>query len=79
MKISNFELVETVGSSPLSWVFKALVDVETGYLWWKKKERVKVQREYGAYWFFVENGEYILDGSIEPIARSWMAKTGQQT
>lgn len=83
MKLSNFELVETKGKSPLDWEYFAEVDVTTriGILWWKKEhaERRKIRREYCGIWHFVDNGEFTPDFQAENLARAWRAKTGQPT
>lgn len=59
MKLSNFKLIETKGSSPVDKLFIAEIDVETGMLWWKKKKRFSIHRYYAYNWFFVSNGEYL--------------------
>ncbi len=58
MKLSNFKLTKITGESALYKIFHATIDIETGVLWWKKKVNVKIQREYGRRWFFVDTGEY---------------------
>lgn len=78
MKISNFELVNTTGEG-INRVFFALVDVQTGYLWWKKTKRVGVCRNFANYWFFIETGEWCPRHAVQKLARSWTAKTGQET
>ena len=75
MKFSNFKLVETKGTNPLDWMFFAEVDVETGALFWKKKQRKKVARQYCGYWFFIDNGKYTPGFDVEHLAAAWQAQT----
>lgn len=78
MKISNFNLDRTEGSSPFDRIFFATVDVETGFLLWKKKSRRAIRREYGSFWHFVDTGEFGPGHQIEDLARSFKAKTGEE-
>jgi hypothetical protein len=79
MKLSNFVLEETKGNSPLNWEYFASVDVETGFLFWKRMERKMIRREFAGYWHFVDSGEMTPYHQAETLARSWKAKTGQAT
>lgn len=78
MKFSNFELLETKGTSPLDWRFFAEVDVETGFLFWKKKQREKIAREYAGYWFFMDSGKSTPGFQVEVLAKVWRVRTGQE-
>jgi len=77
MKITNFELTKTTGNSYLNYIYHALVDVETGMLWWKKTNRLEVQKPYAGFWIFVETGKFTPNVEVETLARSWTAKTGE--
>ncbi len=77
MKLTNFELIKTTGDSSLNTVYHAAIDVETGMLWWKKTERLEIQRKCGGYWFFVESGKWTEGVVVDELARAWTAKTGQ--
>ena len=79
MKLSNFVLTDTTGTSLVDRVFHATVDIETGVLWWKKKKCVKMIRVYAGFWHFVETGQFTPVIQAEALARSWTAKTGQET
>jgi len=79
MKISNFELVETKGSDSLDKQFLATVDVETGFLWWKKTKNVKIRKKFACHWFFEETGKWTPGWEVEDLARAWTAKTDQET
>jgi len=80
MKISNFRLTGThVGRYKMDKEFYATVDVETGYLWWKKTQEFEIRRSYGRHWYFVETGRYTPFYDVEELARSYTAKTGQET
>ena len=76
MNLSNFELVKVTGTGGNK-VYHALVDNETGILWWKKKDRLEIRRESGDYWFFVETGEW-APNSVAAMTRAWKAKTGNK-
>ncbi len=78
MKLNNFELIKTTGVNSLDKVYHALVDVETGILWWKKVERLGICRKYGDFWFFVETGEWVRDETLAALTRSYYVKTGQE-
>lgn len=79
MKFSNFKLIKTEGTKPSNKVFIAEVDVETGVLFWKKKTRRKIMRQYGGYWFFCDNGKFTTGCQVENLARVWTAETGEET
>ena len=79
MRLSNFKLTKTTGTILGGMTFHATVDVETGMLWWKKKENVEIQRRYTGFWFFVATGRYTPGWQAERLARSWTAMTGQET
>lgn len=78
MKISNFVLKETFGKSPLDWRFHASVDVETGFLWWKKKQTRPIGREYCGHWMFLDTGGYTPGFQVEDLAKAHRIKTGEQ-
>jgi len=81
MQLSNFELVRTKGRNALDLEYFALVNVtiETGALWWKKKEttRREIRREFFGSWHFVETGKFTPGMQAEELARAWKARTGQ--
>lgn len=85
MTLSNFKLIETTGTSPLNWSFRATVDVitytESGALWWKKKTRHirnrEIARKYAGFWFFVDDGIFTPGGEAETLARAFTAQTGK--
>lgn len=70
MKLSNFELI-----SPDLRAYRyrqAWVDVETGLLWWRRKERRRIAlAPYATYWIFVDTGEYIFNSETERLVRAW--------
>ena len=77
MKISNFTLDKVKGNSAINFEYFASDDVETGFLFWKKKERKAIRREFIGFWHFVDTGELTPDYYVENLARVWKAKTGQ--
>lgn len=78
MKLRNFELTRAEGSTALNKVFFASVDVETGFLFWKKRQRRQIRREYGGLWHFVDTGEFTPGHQADTLARAWKAQTGQE-
>ncbi|MCJ8293757.1 MAG: hypothetical protein MJK15_05055 [Colwellia sp.] len=70
MKISNFRLIERVGTSALTWKFKALVEVETG-MFFKKKEDKTIYKEYTGHWFFTDTGKYTPEYDVEGLQRKF--------
>lgn len=64
MKITNF--------TPVSG--GATVDVETGVLWWKKKETKHVALSAGGDWFWVDTGDFVSGYIISRLERSRKAK-----
>lgn len=79
MKISNFKFEKMDGSTALNKVFWASVEVETGFLFWKKKERRRIRKEYASSWHFVDTGEFTPGFQVEAFARAYEAQTGQET
>lgn len=77
MKLSNFKLERTEGNGPLDLVYHASVDVESGFLFVKTKERRRIIRKFAGFWYFVDNGEWVPD-KITALARSWTARTGEE-
>lgn len=78
MELSNFVLIRTEGSSVLDYRFFAEVDVETGFLFWKKKERKQIAKDYAQYWVFVDTGKYTPGLQAEELAKSYALKTGNR-
>jgi hypothetical protein len=74
MKITEFVLTETKGSSTFDLVYFAEVLVSTGFLWWKRAERRKIAREFGGYWYFVDTGEFTPGFQVETLARAYKAQ-----
>ena len=81
MKLTNFKLVETKGSSPLDWEYFAEVDVETRpFPFFKKYIKTrKMRREFVGAWHFVDTGEFTPGWQAENLARAWEAQTGECT
>jgi len=73
MKISNFRLIERIGTSAITWKFKALVEVETG-MFFKKREDKVIYKEYGHFWSFADTGKFTPDCAIEELQRKFEAE-----
>lgn len=74
MKLSNFRFIKTKGVG-FKKIHIAEVDIETGVLFWKKKETKKVACSSGSiYWYFIDTGEYTPDHQVENLRRAWEAK-----
>lgn len=78
MRISNFTLDKTEGTSPTTWKYRASIDVTTGYLFWKRTVRREITREFAEHWFFCDTGEFTPGWEVEALARSWKALTGEE-
>ena len=74
MKITNFRDMTRTGKNYADWVYTAIVDVTTGFLWWKTTRTEKVTRKYAGYWWFVSDGKYCPGSIVEELARSYEAK-----
>jgi hypothetical protein len=75
MKLSNFRMIETIGTKPLEIEYFAKVNVTTGYLFWKRvEERLICKKALSMNWFFLDNGEYTPEFQAETLERSYEAK-----
>jgi hypothetical protein len=78
MKFSNFELTQkgsccVTGEKP----YKAMVDVETGFLWWKRKKRREITRSYMGSWYFSDTGKFVHSHiEMAELERAWFAQHG---
>ena len=77
MKLSNFRLLEVFGKSALDWKFNALVDVEKGVLFFKRKTTVIIHKQYGGTWFFADTGKFTPGYDVEELVRSFVATHGK--
>ena len=75
MKISNFRMIEVCGNSPLTWRFRASVDVTTGRFFKRTKSR-KIYRRYALDWYFVDSGEFTPGLQVGRLVRSFEARSG---
>lgn len=76
MKITNFRLIKKTGTGPLTWKFKAIVTVETGFFLKKKKDR-EIYRIFGEQWCFCDTGEFTPGCAVENLERAFTAKRMQ--
>jgi hypothetical protein len=74
MKITNFRSMVHTGTSPLNWEFSAVVDVTTGFLWWKKTKEREVSRKFCEFWFFTDNGKLTPTFAVEDMERGYKAR-----
>ena len=74
MRISNFREYVITGKSALDQTHSALVDVTTGFLWWKKTQTEEISRFCGEGWFFTASGVYTPGYQVEELVRSYTAK-----
>jgi hypothetical protein len=79
MEISNFRLVDVLGSNAVNWKFKALVDVTTKKGLFRKREtkEKEVFKAYAGMWYFVESGEYAPGSDVDSLARKLEAEKGK--
>lgn len=68
MKITNFRLTERKGSNCLDWKFKALVNIETGFIFTKSGD-VEIYKEYGSFWSFCDTGKFTPSDDVEELVR----------
>jgi hypothetical protein len=77
MKITNFRDYKIVPDGHFSYYQCALVDIETetGCLFWKKK-KIESREVFsrGAFWRFLDDGEYTPILTIEKLAASYIAR-----
>lgn len=76
MKLSNFEVVRVEGKTALDKRLHAVVDVTTGFLWWKKTVRRPIVRRFTEPFRFVDTGEMPPDFQAEELERRHSAVTG---
>ena len=78
MIISEFVLTGIIQHGKVGEMLFADVSVttETGWLWWKEKNcvRRKIAREYGCFWYFVDNGIFIPGNQVEALERGYRAR-----
>lgn len=75
MQLSNFKLTERTGTDALSWKFKAVVTMETGFWFMKKTKDVEIYKEYASYWCFTETGKFTPMDYAEVAQRKFEAST----
>ena len=80
MVISNFKLVDVIGTNAITWKFKAVVDVtkRVGFFRKKATEKREVFRSYVGSWYFIDNGEVTPGYEVEKLERSLVARKGKE-
>jgi hypothetical protein len=71
MIFSNFQLLATTKNNVGQDVFHAIIDIETGRFFWKKKKTVPMRKVYADHWWFVNSDEIAPDDTINRLALSW--------
>lgn len=79
MKISNFKLVAVRGNSPLTYRFKATVDITTrGFPFLKKTTETKeVFKGWVGQWRFVDTGEVTPWSHVANLAAALVGQKGK--
>ena len=78
MVISDFELIEVLGSTPINWKFRASITVTTKRLLRKPVvEKRPVYKTFGGFWYFSDSGENAPD-EVRCLARLLEAKEGKE-
>ena len=77
MKLSNFKMIKTIGTSALNYEYFAEVDVTTGFLCFKKTNKRKIHKSFLGYWHFIDTGEFTPNYQAETLERSYNAKIGE--
>ena len=79
MDISNFKLTDVIGSGPLTWKYKGVVDVTTKRF---LRKPVTVKREifksFAGCWYFIDTGDFTPSSDIENLVRKLLAETGKE-
>lgn len=76
VKITNFQLVETKGYDLSTRVYVGTVDIETGFIF-KKKKTVGVFRRYGDCYRFLEDGEP-TPSKVDRLANAYLVREGKK-
>ena len=77
MKISDFKLTEVIGSSPLSWRFRASVTVTIDRFFRKPIiEEREVYKSYAGQWYFSDNGSS-TPSKVADLSRALEARQGK--
>jgi hypothetical protein len=70
MKLSNFKLIAVTDKYN-----HATVDVETGHLWWKRKECKLIAKPIKeTYWRFTDSGRFTPDNDVEYLEAASLAQ-----
>lgn len=70
MKVISAKHIRTDGTGPLDWRFFVDVEVETGFLF-KRKKTIHCGRKYGSFWIDLDDGCLIpheVDRAINALA-----------
>jgi len=67
IKVSNFNMLYEPDDRDFEGYYHAEVDIEYGYLWWKRKNhKVKIsKRNHTTYWSFDDTGKFTPDRQVE--------------
>jgi len=79
MKLSNFKLIEVIGTSPITWKFRATVLCTTKKWFFSKpiSETKDIFKSYTGSWCFVETGEYTPNYDVQKLERIFTSKNGR--
>jgi hypothetical protein len=71
MKLFNFKLIKTEGDG-FDKIFYAEVEVQTGFLFWKKTEKREICKRYTQpFWSFKDTGKFCPSVQAEELARAY--------
>jgi len=77
MEITNLRNVDRKGTNILNFKYNALIDITTGFWFWKKVETKEIcKSDYLSSWFFKDTGKFTPGFEVENLIRSYEAKTG---
>jgi len=71
MKFSNFEVTDAIVTD-IFVLIHAEVDIEKGFFFFKKKERIKVYKDL-FFWRYADNGRYTPYTIVEGLYSAWKA------
>ncbi len=77
MNVSDFKLIDVIGTSCLDWKFKAVVTVTTKRFMRKPlTEKREVFKTYAGRWYYIETGEY-AGSEVASLCRALEARKGK--
>ena len=74
MKISNFKFIDSRITQNGTKLIRASVDVQTGFLKWKKKKTREIFKNGHKNWVFSDSGDYTPGYQVEKLVIVYEAR-----